>query len=107
MPRHVFLSDEGQRMVSDLARWSDMAETECVEKAIKAIWNAVVLKDGLTSAWVGVMKRCRGILDPATRPDALARLRRPVKVGSPPSAAKRKSRLGDQAYGTWLAAPDA
>jgi hypothetical protein len=95
-------------MLSDLARWSDSTETECVERAIRSLWYAVVLKDGVVNAWVGTMKRVRAIIDPPTRPDALSRLRRTIEVGGPPSASESETgALGDEALGGWFVTLDA
>ena len=50
-------------MLSDIARWSDSNETECLERSIRSLWYAVVLRNGVVDAWVGTMKRVRAIID--------------------------------------------
>jgi hypothetical protein len=95
-------------MLSDIARWSDSNETECLERSIRSLWYAVVLRNGVVDAWVGTMKRVRAIIDPPTRPDALSRLRRSIEVGSPSASPEGEAGpLGDEALGGWFITLDA
>lgn len=59
MTRHLFLSEEAQLMVDDLARWSGLSANACIEYVVRCVWFAATLRDTMLKSWVATLRRAR------------------------------------------------